>query len=187
MTTTPRVALDALFDRSRSVITSPNEPDGASAAGEVASASAFDDWSVMLLARYVDRIRDIIEAAEAGTPLPDEEMLPARFTFDTGVGSCDADTFFRGRRWPLLSCFFGLAYAAAGQHDEVLRLLNWAASTPTDTGMLLEQVDGHLVALGHREEWLEQRGLVETPPLWSHTRGLRPAAELGVDRGELAA
>ncbi|MFT4280965.1 glycoside hydrolase family 15 protein [Microbacterium sp.] len=374
MTTTPRVALDALLDRSRTVITSLQEPngaypaspsfsayrgycwfrdgsfiaDGASAAGEVASASAFHDWCAMVVDRYADRIRDIVEAADAGTPLPDEQMLPARFTFDGGLGSDDwwdfqldgygtwlwavathserhgidparwadaaaltvdyllsswerpcydwweehdeavhgstlgciaaglreaaesglvtgeraeraragaaavtarltrdavvdghlvkwigssavdgslsaliaplgvidansalaegtlravseqleveggvyrfrADTFFGGGRWPLLSCFLGLAYAAAGQRDEALRLLEWAASTATDTGMLPEQVDGHLLAPEYREEWLERWGPVATPLLWSHAMVLRLAAELGVDRGELAA
>lgn len=374
MTTTPRVALDALLDHSRTVITSLQEPngaypaspsfsayrgycwfrdgsfiaDGVSAAGEVASASAFHDWCAMVVDRHADRIRDIVEAADAGTPLPDEQMLPARFTFDGDMGSDDwwdfqldgygtwlwaasthserhgidpsrwsdaagltvdyllsswdrpcydwweehdeavhgstlgciaaglreavesglvtgeraeraragaaavtarllrdavvhghlvkwigsdavdgslsaliaplgvidanselaagtlravseqlevkggvyrfrADTFFGGGRWPLLSCFLGLAYAAVGQRDEALHLLEWAASTATDAGMLPEQVDGHLLAPEYREEWLERWGPVATPLLWSHAMLLRLAAELGVDRGELAA
>jgi len=104
-----------------------------------------------------------------------------------GVYRFRADTFFGGGRWPLLSCFLGLAYAAVGQRDEALRLLVWAASTATDTGMLPEQVDGHLLAPEYREEWLERWGPVATPLLWSHAMVLRLAAELGVDRGELAA
>lgn len=374
MTTTPRVDLGALLDRSRAVITSLQEPngaypaspsfsayrgycwfrdgsfiaDGASAAGEADSASAFHDWCAMVVNLHADRIRDIVEAADAGTPLPDEEMLPARFTFDGGLGADDwwdfqldgygtwlwaaaahaerhgiaparwadaaaltvdyllsswerpcydwweehdeavhgstlgciaaglraaadaglvtgeraeraragahavtarlerdavvdghlvkwigsdavdgslsaliaplgviapdsalaagtlravseqlevdggvyrfrADTFFGGGRWPLLSCFLGLAYAAAGQRDEALRLLEWAASSATDTGMLPEQVDGHLLAPEYRQEWLERWGPVATPLLWSHAMVLRLAAELGVDRAELAA
>jgi GH15 family glucan-1,4-alpha-glucosidase len=374
MTTTPRVDLGALLDRSRVVITSLQEPngaypaspsfsayrgycwfrdgsfiaDGASAAGEVGSASAFHDWCAMVVNLHADRIRDIVEAADAGTPLPDEHMLPARFTFDGGLGSDDwwdfqldgygtwlwaaaahaerhaidparwadaaaltveyllsswerpcydwweehdeavhgstlgciaaglraaadaglvtgeraeraragaeeviarlerdavvdghlvkwigsdavdgslssliaplgvidpasplaaatlravsdqlevdggvyrfrADTFFGGGRWPLLSCFLGLAYAAVGDRAEALRLLEWAASTATDAGMLPEQVDGHLLAPEYRQEWIDRWGPVATPLLWSHAMVLRLAAELGVDRAEFAA
>ncbi|MDY0829622.1 glycoside hydrolase family 15 protein [Microbacterium sp. BG28] len=374
MTTTPRVDLGALLDRSRAVITSLQEPngaypaspsfsayrgycwfrdgsfiaDGASAAGEVASASAFHDWCAMVVDLHADRIRDIVEAADAGTPLPDEHMLPARFTFDGGLGADDwwdfqldgygtwlwaaaahaerhaidparwgdaaaltveyllsswerpcydwweehdeavhgstlgciaaglraaadaglvtgeraeraragaedvtarlerdavvdghlvkwigsdavdaslssliaplgvvdpasplaaatlqavsdqlevdggvyrfrADTFFGGGRWPLLSCFLGLAYAAVGDRAEARRLLEWAASTATDAGMLPEQVDGHLLAPEHRQEWIDRWGPVATPLLWSHAMVLRLAAELGVDRAEIAA
>lgn len=374
MTTTPRVDLGALLDRSRAVITSLQEPngaypaspsfsayrgycwfrdgsfiaDGASAAGEVASASAFHDWCAMVVNLHADRIRDIIEAADAGTPLPDEHMLPARFTFDGEFGADDwwdfqldgygtwlwaaaahaerhaidpgrwadaaaltveyllsswerpcydwweehdeavhgstlgciaaglraaagsglvtgeraeraragaedvtarierdavvdghlvkwigsnavdgslssliaplgvvdpssplaaatlravsdqlevdggvyrfrADTFFGGGRWPLLSCFLGLAYAAVGDRAEARRLLEWAASTADGAGMLPEQVDGHLLAPEYRQEWVDRWGPVATPLLWSHAMVLRLAAELGVDRAELAA
>lgn len=372
MTTTSRFSLAALLDRSRTVITSLQEPngaypacpsfsayrgycwfrdgsfiaDGASAVGEVASASAFHDWAAMVVARYADRIHDIIDAANTGTPLPDEELLPARFTFDGGLGTDDwwdfqldgygtwlwavaahcqrhgidvvrwseaaaltvdyllsswdrpcydwweehsesvhgstlgciaaglrdaaaaglvtgeraerartgaaavtarltqdavvdghlvkwigtdavdgslsaviaplgvvdansplaaetrrrvteqlevdggvyrfgADTFYGGGRWPLLSCFLGLAYAAAGERDEALRLLEWAASTATETGMLPEQVAGHLLAPAYRDQWEERWGPVATPLLWSHAMLLRLAAELGLDREEL--
>lgn len=374
MTTTPRLDLGALLDRSRAVITSLQEPngaypaspsfsayrgycwfrdgsfiaDGASAAGEVASASAFHDWCAMVVNLHADRIRDIVEAADADTPLPDEHMLPARFTFDGGLGADDwwdfqldgygtwlwaaaahverhaidparwadaaaltveyllsswerpcydwweehdeavhgstlgciaaglraaadaglvtgeraeraragaedvtarlerdavldghlvkwigsdavdaslsaliaplgvvdpdsplaaatlravsdqlevdggvyrfrADTFFGGGRWPLLSCFLGLAYAAVGDRTEARRLLEWAASTADDAGMLPEQVDGHLLAPEYRQEWIDRWGPVATPLLWSHAMVLRLAAELGVDRAELAA
>jgi len=374
MTTTPRVDLGALLDRSRAVITSLQEPngaypaspsfsayrgycwfrdgsfiaDGASAAGEVASASAFHDWCAMVVNLHADRIRDIVEAADAGTPLPDEHMLPARFTFDGEFGADDwwdfqldgygtwlwaaaahaerhaidparwadaaaltveyllsswerpcydwweehdeavhgstlgciaaglraaadaglvtgeraeraragaedvtarlerdavvdghlvkwigsdavdaslssliaplgvvdpssplaaatlravsdqlevdggvyrfrADTFFGGGRWPLLSCFLGLAYAAVGDRAEARRLLEWAASTADGAGMLPEQVDGHLLAPEYRQEWIDRWGPVATPLLWSHAMVLRLAAELGLDRAELAA
>lgn len=371
MTTTPRVDLDALLDRSRTLITTLQEPngaypaspsfsayrgycwfrdgafiaDGVSAAGEAASATAFFDWCAMVVGRHSARIAEIVAAAEAGSPLPNERMLPARFTFDGDLGADDwwdfqldgygtwlwaaaahaerhglevapwrkaaeltvdyllsswerpcydwweehdehvhvstlgciaagldaaaasglvtgeraerartgadavtarildrgvaeghfvkwlgsaevdaslasliaplgvvdaasalakgtlhelsaqlevgggvyrfrADTFFGGGRWPLLSCFLGLAYAAAGDRAEAERLLEWAASTATGEGMLPEQVDGELLDPSFRQEWLDRWGPVATPLLWSHAMVLRLATELGANRKE---
>lgn len=374
MTTTPRVDLDALLDRSRAVITTLQQPngaypasptfsayrgycwlrdgafiaDGASAAGEVASASAFFDWCAMVIERHGSRIDEIVAAAAAGAPLSDDRMLPARFTFDGSLGDDDwwdfqldgygtwlwaaaehaarhgvdvgrwsaaaaltvdyllsswqrpcfdwweehseevhvstlgcvsaglvaaadsglvsgdralraragaervrarieqsgvvdghlvkwfgstavdaslsaliaplgvidasselgaatlravsadlevdggvhrflADTFYGGGRWPLLSCFLGLAYAASGDRDSAQQLLDWAASTATDEGTLPEQVAGHLLSPEHQQEWIDRWGPVANPLLWSHAMVLRLAAELGANRGEVAA
>ncbi|PVW02167.1 glycoside hydrolase family 15 [Microbacterium sp. Gd 4-13] len=374
MTTTPRVDLDALLDRSRAVITTLQQPngaypasptfsayrgycwlrdgafiaDGASAAGEVASASAFFDWCAMVVERHGSRIGEIVAAVAAGAPLPDDRMLPARFTFDGALGEDDwwdfqldgygtwlwaaaehasrhgvdvcrwsaaaaltvdyllsswqrpcfdwweehseevhvstlgciaaglaaaadsglvsgdralraregaervrarieqsgvvdghlvkwfgsaavdaslsaliaplgvidahselgvatlravsadlevdggvhrflADTFYGGGRWPLLSCFLGLAYAASGDRESAQRLLDWAASTATDEGTLPEQVAGHLLSPAHQQEWIDRWGPVANPLLWSHAMVLRLAAELGANREEVAA
>lgn len=374
MRTTHRATFDTLIRTSRDIITSLQEPsgaypaspsfsayrgycwfrdgsfiaDGVSSVGEVASASAFHDWAAMVVSRHSGRIHNIVKAANAGVPLPDAQMLPARFTFDgesgndewwdfqldgygtwlwaaathsarhginparwaeaaaltvdylisswgrpcydwweehdeaihgstlgciaaglrdaaryglvigeraerarheavriterltkdavvdghlvkwIGTNAVDgslsaliaplgvidpdselaagtlravtqqleveggvyrfaSDTFFGGGRWPLLSCFLGLAYEARGDYDEATRLLNWAASTATDTGMLPEQVDGHLLAPEYREKWLQRWGPVATPLLWSHAMVLRLAAELGVEQEECVA
>ncbi|QLD11870.1 glycoside hydrolase family 15 protein [Microbacterium oleivorans] len=367
MTISSRVDLHALLDRSRTVITSLQEPngaypasptfsayrgycwfrdgsfiaDGASAAGEAESATAFFDWCAMVIGRHAERIRDIVAAASAGAPLPDDRMLPARFTFagelgvdewwdfqldgygtwlwaaadhaarhdlpverwadaaaltvdyllsswerpcydwweehsehvhvstlgciaagleaaarsglvtgeradaahagaervrdrilasgvaeghltkwlgtdavdgslssliaplgvvapqsglaaatraalttqlenGGGVYRFTADTFYGGGRWPLLSCFLGLSYAAAGDEAGARRLFAWAVGTATDDQLLPEQVDGELLAPERRQEWIERWGPVATPLLWSHAMVLRLAAELGL-------
>lgn len=56
--------------------------DGMSVAGEVASVDAFFAWCARVVLRYRDDIRAAVDAAAAGEPLPDDRMLPARFTFD---------------------------------------------------------------------------------------------------------
>ena len=61
--------------------------DGMSAAGAPESATRFFDWCAATTARHADRMRDAVAAAHAGTPLPDEAMLPARFTYDGDLGS----------------------------------------------------------------------------------------------------
>ncbi|WP_167140573.1 glycoside hydrolase family 15 protein [Diaminobutyricimonas sp. TR449] len=63
--------------------------DGMSAAGEIESASAFHDWCAATVLRHAGQIERIIAAADAGTPLPDNEMLPTRFTLDGEIGSDD--------------------------------------------------------------------------------------------------
>ena len=95
-----------------------------------------------------------------------------------GVYRFRADTYFGGGRWPLLSCFLGLAKAAGGDADGARVLLDWAASTATEQGHLPEQVEGHLLDPGYRQEWLDRWGPVATPLLWSHAMVLRLAAEL---------
>ncbi len=316
--------------------------DGLSAAGEVASPSAFFDWCARVVERHEATIRAAVAGAAAGTPLPDAEMLPARFTFDGGLGADDwtdfqldgygtwlwavaehaarhrldlsrwrraselvvdylvsswrrpcfdwweehdervhvstlgcleaglrraatdglvageradralaaaaeivelieaegvadghlakwlggpavdgslsaliaplgvlapgsdlargtldaverdlcvgggvyrflGDTYFGGGRWPILSCFLGLAKAAGGDRDGARALLSWAAGTATPEGDLPEQVDGHLLDPGFHPYWVDRWGPVATPLLWSHAMVLRLAAELRED------
>lgn len=315
--------------------------DGVSAAGDETSASAFYDWCSSVVLRYADKIREIVTASANGTPLPDEHMLPARFTMDGDLGRDDwwdfqldgygtwlwavtdhaaryglnldrwrkaavltvdyltsswdrpcydwweehneqvhvstlgcvaaglraavvtglvdgeradratavvkkigdvlttrgtvdghltkwlgtaevdgslsaliaplglidphsdlagatlaaiereisaeggvyrfrADTFFGGGRWPLLTCFYGLARAARGETSQAWAALDWAASTATADGLMPEQVDGLLLDPSYRQQWIERWGTVATPLLWSHAMLLRLAAALGV-------
>lgn len=63
--------------------------DGMSAAGAVDSASRFFDWCDRMLDQRRDHVAEIVEAEAAGTPLPDDRMLPTRFTFDGGEGDDD--------------------------------------------------------------------------------------------------
>lgn len=63
--------------------------DAMSAVGEVASASAFFDWCARTLVARAPEIHDIVAAAESGTPVPDAQMLPTRFTFDGGTGDAE--------------------------------------------------------------------------------------------------
>ncbi|GAB3820804.1 hypothetical protein GCM10028820_27650 [Tessaracoccus terricola] len=358
-------ALDALLAHSRELIVTLQDPggaypasptfsaykgfcwfrdgafiaDGASAAGEVASASAFFDWCARVLERHSARVAEVVAAAEAGTPLPGEKMLPARYTFDgefgdddwwdfqldgygtwlwalvehcrrhgvdatrwsraaeltvdylvsswdrpcfdwweensahvhvstlgciaaglsaavdaglvegsratralevraaidrvlAGDGAVDghltkwldnpavdgslsslvsplrvldptsdlatgtvaaverelavdggvhrflADTFYGGGRWPLLTCFLGLAQLAVGDRAAAERGLRWAAATADEELMLPEQVSDHLLDGSFEQEWLERWGTVAKPLLWSHAMLLRLAVEL---------
>ncbi|QJA00296.1 glycoside hydrolase family 15 protein [Leifsonia sp. PS1209] len=106
------------------------------------------------------------------------DALERQLTVDGGVHRYLGDTFYGGGRWPILSCFLGLAHAAAGERERAAELLAWAASTATADLDLPEQVDGHLIAPGMRQEWLDRWGAVATPLLWSHAMLIRLAVEL---------
>ena len=137
MTLDDRAALAAIADQGRALILSlqdaggayPASPtfsayrgfawfrdgafiaDGMSAAGEVESASAFFDWCDRMMTGSTDRVARIVAAAASGTPLPDNEMLPARFTLDGRVaGEDDADW------WDFQLDGYGLWMWAALEH-----------------------------------------------------------------------
>ena len=55
--------------------------DGVSSFGGIDSAGRFFDWCSGILLGRVDQVRRIVDAAAAGTPVGDAEMLPTRFTF----------------------------------------------------------------------------------------------------------
>jgi GH15 family glucan-1,4-alpha-glucosidase len=109
--------------------------------------------------------------------------IESALSADGGVHRYLLDTFYGGGQWPLLTCFLGLAHHAAGDRASAVRLLQWAASTVTDKGLMPEQVDGHLLAPERRQEWLERWGPVATPLLWSHAMLVRLAVEVGLPVG----
>lgn len=61
--------------------------DGVSAWGGVDSANRFHAWCSRILVSRREQIGRIVESAAAGTPVPDAEMLPTRFTFAGGEGA----------------------------------------------------------------------------------------------------
>ncbi|WP_314148372.1 glycoside hydrolase family 15 protein [uncultured Leifsonia sp.] len=106
------------------------------------------------------------------------DLLERHLTVDGGTHRYLGDTFYGGGRWPLLSCFLGLAHLEAGDRVRAAELYDFAASTATASLDLPEQVDGHLLAPRMRQEWLDRWGPVATPLLWSHAMLLRLGAAL---------
>lgn len=107
------------------------------------------------------------------------DVLEAHLFVDGGVHRYLGDTFFGGGQWPLLTCFLGLAHLAAGGRERADELLRYAAATATPELDLPEQVPGHLIAPGMRQEWIDRWGPVATPLLWSHAMFLRLGIALG--------
>lgn len=99
--------------------------------------------------------------------------IERRLAVDHGMHRFEADVFYGGGQWPLLSCFAGLAHAARGERDEAATYLAWAARRANRDLDLPEQVPDHLLAPEHRQEWIDRWGTVATPLLWSHAMVLR--------------
>jgi len=106
--------------------------------------------------------------------------IERELTVDGGVHRYLRDTFFGGGQWPLLTCFLGLADAAAGSRELALARLRWAASAANAAGEIPEQVGDHLLDASRVDEWVERWGPVAQPLLWSHAMYVRLAVELGV-------
>jgi GH15 family glucan-1,4-alpha-glucosidase len=105
--------------------------------------------------------------------------LEDQLLVEGGVYRFRADTFFGGGRWPLLTCFLGLARQAQGNRQGALACLDWAGGTATPSGDLPEQVDGGLLLdRSWKQPWVDRWGPVATPLLWSHAMYLRLAAAL---------
>jgi len=116
---------------------------------------------------------------------PDSDLARATVTaveselsWDHGVYRYLGDTFYGGGRWPLLSCFLGLAMHATGREADAAEYLAWAAHTATANFDMPEQVSDQLLAPERFSEWADKWGGVATPLLWSHAMLLRLNAEV---------
>lgn len=118
---------------------------------------------------------------EAGDPVAVATVaaVDAALADEGGVHRFADDVFYGGGRWPLLTCFLGLAKLATGDRAGAERALAWAASTASEDGLLPEQVGDRLLAPGEEAVWVERWGTVARPLLWSHGEYLRLWDALG--------
>ena len=78
------------------------------------------------------------------------------------------DWYFGGGKWPLLSCFLGLAYISLGDEAKAQEILNWVATVTNEDLELPEQLDRPLLQPEKRAQWIDQWGEPAVPLLWSH-------------------
>lgn len=78
------------------------------------------------------------------------------------------DTYYGGGEWVLLAAWLGWYYAEAGTHDRAHELLHWVQKQADDAGNLPEQVPHTLLYDDYYPAWVDQRGEIATPLLWSH-------------------
>ena len=105
--------------------------------------------------------------------------VEAALADEGGVHRFADDVFYGGGRWPLLTCFLGLAKLATGDRAGALRALEWAGSTASPDGLLPEQVSDRLIAPDALPGWVDRWGPVAAPLLWSHGEYLRLWVALG--------
>ncbi|PKQ25092.1 MAG: glycoside hydrolase family 15 [Actinobacteria bacterium HGW-Actinobacteria-4] len=195
------VTLDHLVNHSRALITSLQTAEGAypaspefsayrgycwfrdgsfiadamSSWNDVASAEQFFDWCAAAIITVEDDVNRVVAAQAAGRPVPDEEMLPTRFTFDHQRGSHDW--------WDFQLDGYGTWLWALGAH--VAR--HGSAVAPYSQAIKLTVA--YLVSSWHRpcydwwEEHVEQR---HVSTLGCVAAGLSAAIRLNVLDDELA-
>ena len=95
-----------------------------------------------------------------------------------GVHRHQADVYYGGGEWLLLTALLGWHYAELGRVEEAREKLQWVAAHARADGGLPEQADDHLLAPEHYERWVERWGPPACPLLWSHAWFLRLATVL---------
>ncbi len=85
-----------------------------------------------------------------------------------GVYRYQADVYYGGGEWLLLTAWLGWYYALTGKIEQAETLQAWIESQADEDGCLAEQVNDHTLALNHYVPWIEKWGPVATPLLWSH-------------------
>lgn len=143
--------------------------DAVSAAGEKEAAGRFFDWCARILEDRRDQVERIVGAAAAGVPVPDEEMLATRFTFDGREGDDDW--------WDFQLDGYGTWAWALAEHCRRFDAdaSRWSAA--------LELTCDYLVSSWHRacfDWWEEHSEQVHVSTLGCVVAGLDSLSELGV-------
>lgn len=149
--------------------------DAMSVTGEAASATAFFDWCARTIGLHAPRIAEIVAAAEAGRPVPDEEMLETRFRFD-GRPEDDGWENFQLDGYGL---WMWAAVAHAERHDLALDRWRDAFAATVD----------YLVSSWSRpcyDWWEEHSEHIHVSTLGSIAAGLRAVADSGALDAERA-
>lgn len=99
--------------------------------------------------------------------------------FTGGVHRYQADTYYGGGEWVLLTAWLGWYYAELGETSRATELLCWVEAQADADGLLPEQVSGHLLAPAYYAQWTGKWGPVAKPLLWSHAMYLILFSVLG--------
>ncbi|GAB1420989.1 hypothetical protein MASR2M15_11210 [Anaerolineales bacterium] len=95
-----------------------------------------------------------------------------------GVYRYQADTYFGGGEWLLLTCWLAWTYLKLARYEEAERLIQWTEEQATQDGEMPEQVSEHLLDPSYYQPWVERWGLPAKPLLWSHAMYLIVRTEL---------
>jgi len=89
-----------------------------------------------------------------------------------GVHRYAEDTYYGGGEWLLLAAWLGWYYCSLGHKARARALLAWVTAQADEHGNLPEQTVDCLIAPEYYERWLQTRGPVAKPLLWSHAMWL---------------
>jgi GH15 family glucan-1,4-alpha-glucosidase len=89
-----------------------------------------------------------------------------------GVHRFAWDVYYGGGEWVLLTAWLGWYYAESGQPARARELLAWCEAQADPHGDLPEQVPQHLMDPSTYQPWVDVRGPIARPLLWSHAKYL---------------
>ncbi len=87
---------------------------------------------------------------------------------DGGVYRFQADVYFGGGEWILLTAWLGYHFAETGQKEKAAKLLGWIEAQADSDLNLPEQVSGSVLFPDHYQPWVNKWGPIANPLLWSH-------------------
>lgn len=82
------------------------------------------------------------------------------------------DTYYGGGAWVLLGLWLAWHEARLGHADRARELIRWAESHADAEGNLPEQVNDAMLAPAYYPGWVQQRGEIANPLLWTHAKYL---------------
>ncbi len=85
-----------------------------------------------------------------------------------GVHRHVEDTYYGGGAWVLLGLWLAWYYQQIGWEDRAQALIAWAESHADAVGSLPEQVKDAMFAPDFYDQWVEIRGEIANPLLWTH-------------------
>ncbi|MBK8028921.1 MAG: hypothetical protein IPK17_05315 [Chloroflexi bacterium] len=89
-----------------------------------------------------------------------------------GVHRHRADTYYGGGAWVLLGLWLAWYYTQIGQPERAQEILGWAEAHADADGNLPEQVKDVMFAPDFYEPWVQKRGEIAQPLLWTHAKYL---------------
>jgi GH15 family glucan-1,4-alpha-glucosidase len=129
---------------------------------------------------------DMVDANLIGAAVPHGLLAPddpimvrtiARIERDlhapgSGVHRHVEDVYYGGGAWVLLALWLAWYYAEVGEYDRAQALFEWSARQADADLHLPEQVPTPMLAPDHYQPWVERRGPIANPLLWTHAKYL---------------
>jgi GH15 family glucan-1,4-alpha-glucosidase len=144
---------------------------GLTPSGELAKSVGLDMVDANLL---------LAALPEGGMLAPDDPLMQrtiARIERDLlaegfGVYRHVEDTYYGGGPWVLLGLWLAWHYSLTGQTERAAELVKWAEQAADAESNLPEQVNQVLLAPEFYDHWVEIRGPIANPLLWTHAKYL---------------
>lgn len=89
---------------------------------------------------------------------------------DSGIHRYVNDVYYGGGAWVLLALWLAWYYQEIGETARATSLITWAEAQADNAGHLPEQIPLPMLAPYHYQPWVQQRGPIARPLLWSHAK-----------------